>query len=170
VSRIDAAARREYLVVVNAGDDPAAMRIPTATPGSSWTQLLGPATSGASGAGGRVALRVPPLTALLYRADADVPGRGAARLTLRTGTDPYTNLLRLRATHGSADPLVVGFAVRRAGAKGWTRVAVDDGAPYAAYVNPRAYRRGETVSFVAVARASDGSLSTSPVLTLQPRR
>jgi hypothetical protein len=115
-------------------------------------------------------VRVPALSLLLYRADADLPRRGAARPTLRAANDLYTNLLRLRATHGSADPLVVGFAVRRAGASAWRRIAVDDGAPYSAYVSPRSYRRGERVSFVAVARSSDGAISTSPVVTLTPRR
>ena len=64
----------------------------------------------------------------------------------------------------------VTFAVRRAGATKWRRLAIDDGAPYRAFLDPRDYKRGERVPLVAVARASDGSVSTSPVLTVQVRR
>jgi hypothetical protein len=63
----------------------------------------------------------------------------------------------------------VAFAVRRASAKSWTRIGVDDGAPYRAYLDPRRYRRGEVVSLVAVVRASDGSVSTSTVVSVRPR-
>jgi hypothetical protein len=117
-----------------------------------------------------VTLRIAPLASLLYRADTDLPKRGAARVTLKAAADLYTNLLRVTATAGTTDPLSVTFAVRRAGGKRWKRVSVDDGAPYRAFLDPAAYRRGEKVSVVAVALASDGAVATSPVLVLQPRR
>jgi glycosidase len=170
VSRVDREARREYLAVFNASEQPVSVTIPTATPSSAWTQLLGPATALSTDATGRAALRVPPLSSLLYRAAADLPRRGAARLTLRAGGDLYTNLLRLTATHATADPLAVTFAMRRAGAEAWKRLASDDGAPYRAFVDPRSFKRGERVSLVAIARASDGTVSASRVLTVQPRR
>jgi hypothetical protein len=170
VSRIDRAARREYVAVFNASEEAVSVAIQTATPSSSWAQLLGPAASFTTAANGRATLRVPPLSALLFRAASDLPRRGAPRLTLRAGPDLYTNMLRLTATAATLDPLDVTFAVRRAGAKSWRRLAVDDGSPYRAYVDPRGFRRGERISLVAVGRATDGSVSTSPVLTLQPRR
>jgi hypothetical protein len=79
-------------------------------------------------------------------------------------------MLRLTATAATLDPLDVTFAVRRAGAKSWRRLAADDGSPYRAYVDPRGFKRGERISLVAVGRSTDGSVSTSPVLTVQPRR
>jgi glycosidase len=170
VSRIDRDARHEYLALFNASEEAASVAIQTATPSSTWTQLLGPAVSAATAANGRVTLRLPPLTALLYRADSELPRRGAARMTLKAGPDLYTNLIRLAAAPATADPLSVTFAVRRPGAKTWSRLGVDDGAPYRVFLDPRRYKRGEKVSLVAVARSSDGAVSTSPVLTLQPRR
>ena len=170
VSRIDRAARREYLAVFNASEEPRSVTIQTATPSAAWAQLLGPATSLATGANGRAPVRIPPLSALLYRAGSDLPRRGAARLTLRAGADLYTNLLRLRATAGTLDPLDVTFAMRGAGHRAWVRIAADDGSPYRAYLDPRGFKRGQKISLVAIARASDGSVSTSPVLTVQPRR
>jgi glycosidase len=170
VSRIDRDDRREYIAVFNAGEEPASIAIQTATPSSSWTQLLGPATSAATSANGRVTLRIAPLSTLLYRADSQLPRRGAARVTLRAASDVYTNLIRLTATPTTADPLSVTFAVRRPGAKAWARLAVDDGGPYRAFLDPRRFKRGEKLAVVAVVRASDGTISTSPVLSLEVRR
>jgi hypothetical protein len=170
VSRIDRVARREYVAVFNASEEAVSVAIQTATPSSSWAQLLGPAASFTTAANGRATLRVPALSALLFRAASDLPRRGAPRLTLRSGPDLYTNMLRLTATAATLDPLDVTFAVRRAGAKSWRRLAADDGSPYRAYVDPRGFKRGERISLVAVGRSTDGSVSTSPVLTVQPRR
>jgi glycosidase len=170
VSRIDRDARREYLAAFNASGTQATVTVQTATPSSGWTQLLGPVTTATTPESGRVTLRIAPLTALLYRAGSELPRRGAARLILKAAADQYTNLLRVTATPATQDPLGVAFAVRRAGAKQWKRLAVDDGAPYTAFVDPRGYKRGETISLVAVARASDGTVSMSPVLTLRPRK
>jgi glycosidase len=170
VSRIDAQARREYLALFNAGEAPASVTIQTATPSSAWAQLLGPGVSAASAANGRVTIVVPALSSLLFRAESELPRRGAARLTLRAATDLFTNQTRVTVTPTTVDPLSVTFAVRRANASSWTRLAVDDGAPYRAFLDPRRYRRGERVSLVAVARASDGTVSTSRVLTITPRR
>ena len=119
VSRIDREARREYLAVFNASEEPASVTIQTATPGTTWAQLLGPETPAATGANGRMTLRIPPLSALLYRADSELPRRGRPRLTLRAAPDRFTNLLRLTATSTTPDPL--GVCVRRAagGSEGW---------------------------------------------------
>jgi glycosidase len=170
VSRIDREARREYLAVFNASEQAATVTVQTSTPGSQWAQLLGPGTTVTTAANGRASVRVPALSTVLFRALSELPRRGAARPTLRAAPDLYTNLLRLTATAGTTDPLAVTFAVRRAGGKQWKRLASDDGAPYRAYVDPRSFGRGERVSLVAIARSSDGGVSTSPVLTVQPRR
>jgi hypothetical protein len=77
--------------------------------------------------------------------------------------------VRISATPRSVDPLSVSFAVKRPG-RAWSRIGTDDGAPYGVFVDPRDFRRGQAVSLVAVARASDGSSSTSPVLTARLRR
>jgi len=170
VSRVDRAARREYLAAFNAAEEPVSVTVQTATPSTTWSALLGGSEAVRTAANGRATLRVPPLSALLYRADAELPRRGAARLTLRVAPDRFTDLLRLSASPASVDPLSVTFALQRARGGRWARVGVDDGAPYAVYLDPRRFRRGERVSVVAVGRASDGSVSTSSALTVQPRR
>jgi glycosidase len=168
VSRIDRAARREYVAAFNASEEPATVTLQTATPSSAWSSLVGSATATASLANGRTTIRIPPLSAALFRAETSLPRRGAARLKLRIAPDRFTNLVRVAATSGSVDPLSVSFAVKRPGRK-WARLGTDDGAPYGVFVDPRGYRRGQPVSFVAVARASDGTVSTSPVVTAKVR-
>jgi alpha-amylase len=168
VSRIDRASRHEYLAVFNAGEESARVTVSTATPSASWEPLLG--TAGAqSAATGRVTLTVPALSAVLLRAEAELPKRGAARPALTVRPDEISSLLRVSAAASTLDPLSVTFAVRRAGASRWSRLGVDDSGPYAVYVDPRRYRKGERISLVAVVRASDGSVSTSPVLSVTPR-
>ena len=168
VSRIDRESRREYLAAFNASETAATVTVQTATPSSAWAPLLGAIATTASLANGRTTLRIPPLSAALFRAGNELPRRGAARLRLKLAADRFTNLVRISAGATSVDPLSVSFAVKRPGKK-WARIGTDDGAPYGAFVDPRDFSRGQPVSFVAVARASDGSVSTSPVLTAQVR-
>jgi glycosidase len=168
VSRIDREARREYVAVFNTSGEPASATVQTATPSSAWSTLLGTATATTSLANGRTTIRIPPLSASLFHAEASLPRRGAARLTLRVAPDRFTNLVRIGATTASMDPLSVSFAVKRPG-KRWVRIGTDDGAPYGVFLDPRNFRRGQAVSLVAVARASDGSVSTSAVVTARLR-
>ncbi|MET0561037.1 MAG: alpha-amylase family glycosyl hydrolase [Gaiellaceae bacterium] len=167
VSRIDRGARREYLAVFNASEQATRVSPRTATPNALWQLLFGPGSRVTSNRDGQATIRIPPLSAIVYRAEADLPRRGAARLTLRIKPDPFTNLIRVAATPTTVDPVGVTFAVRRGGS--WRRLGVDDGPPYGVFIDPRDYRRGQSVSFVAVARASDGSVSTSPVVTVRLR-
>ena len=67
------------------------------------------------------------------------------------------------------EPVSVWFAIRRQSGA-WQKVAVDDSAPYRAFLDPARYRKGEHVEVVAVARALDGSTATSKVVTTTPRR
>ena len=171
LSRFDLSERREYVVVFNATRQQQSFSFATSTPSSEWAQQSGAdAKVVQSTSSGRISVGIEGLDAVLLRADSELPRRGAARVTLRTATDLYTNYLRLTATAGNPDPLSVTFAVRRLGDKEWRRLATDDGAPYRAFLNPRSYRRGEKLALVAVARSSDGAVSTSPVVSVQVRR
>ncbi len=171
VSRFDREDRREYLLVFNASEDEQSVTATTATPSSLWLQYTGSDVKRVdSDANGRVSVVVGSLDAVLLRAESQLPRRGAARATLRFGTDRFTNLKVLTASVTGRDPVSVTFAVRRPGAKSWARVAVDDGAPYRAFLDPKRFRRGEKIAAVAVVRSSDGVVSTTPVLPVQVRR
>ena len=170
VSRIDRAARREYVVALNSGTAAGKVTITTATPSSSWSLLLGSPGPAKSAANGRLAFTVPPLSAVVLRADGDLPKRAAPKPALRFGTDPLSGTLKVASARVStADPVSVAFAARR-GSGAWRRLATDDSPPYRAFVEPGRYRKGERIDLVAIATATDGSVAVSPVLRVTPRR
>ncbi len=170
VSRIDRSARREYVVAFNSGTTAGKLTIATATPSSSWSVLLGSGAPGKSGADGKLVVSVPPLSAVLLKADASLPKRAAPKPVLKFGADPLSgNLDVVSAKVATSDPVSVAFAVRR-GSGPWTRIAVDDSPPYRGFLEPGRYRKGEKVQLVAVVTATDGSVAVSTVLRATPRR
>ena len=170
VGRFDAAARREYVVAFNAGTAAARATVATATPSSAWAPLLGSAGGARSGSDGRLALTLPPLSAVLLRAESDLPARRPARPAVSVAADDLTETWRVSARVGAAGPVSVAFAVRRAGAARWTRLATDDSPPYRAFLDPRRFRRNERVHLVAIVRGLDGSTAVSPVVPFTVRR
>jgi hypothetical protein len=165
VSRIDRTERREYLVAVNNGTAAETATVPTATPSSSWSVLSGSSAAVKSGADGRLSMSVPPLSALLLRADSTLPSRAAPKPALKVGLDPESGtLFAATATVATADPVSVTFAQRR-GSGGWHRVASDDSPPYRAFLEPARYRKGEQVQVVAIVTATNGSVAVSKVVT-----
>lgn len=166
VSRIDALARREYVAVFNSGTSIARIVVPTSTPSATWTGLIG--VGSRSDAAGALLLSIPPTAALLLRAEADLPVARAGAPTLKIGPDDLTDLVRVTATP-SVKTVTVAFAVRRA-AGGWRRLAADDSPPYRAFLDPKSFRRKETVHLIAIARALDGTTAVSAVTPVVPRR
>lgn len=169
-SRIDAAARREYLAILNAGRAAEAVSVPTSTPLAGWTPLLGTRDRAESAPDGTVSFAVPPLTAVLFRADVDLRVSTPARPVLRVTADDFSEYWRAAATVPGTTPVSVTFAVRRAGATRWQRLAADDSPPYRAFLDPLRYRRDERVHVVAIVRALDGSTAVSPVVPFTVRR
>jgi hypothetical protein len=168
VSRIDAADWREYVVAFNATTAPATIRMKTSTPSSRWGVMLGTTEGETSDAGGELVLHVPALSAEAFSAVRALPVSKPARPVLRVAADDLTELTRVFVP-SQAQPLSVAFAVRRA-TGGWRRLAVDDSPPYRAFLDPAAYRRGETVHLVAIARALDGTTAVSSVVPTIVRR
>jgi hypothetical protein len=164
VSRIDAAARREYVAAFNSGSAPARITVPTATPSASWAPLLGATATVTSGPDGRLALELPPGSAVLLRAGADLPVSPPPAPVLKMSADDLTSMWRASATVATSQPLSVSFAVRRATGGAWRRLAVDDSPPYRAFIEPQHYHRGERLSVVAIARNLDGAKALSPIV------
>ena len=169
VSRIDLAARQELLAAFNAGTAAARVTVTTATPGTRWTDVLGATEPAASDTAGRLSLTVPPLTAVLLRADGQVPVNAPGRPVVRVAPDDLSALLRVSAALPGG-PASVTFAVRRPGGSGWQRAGVDDSPPYRVFLDPRRLRSGERISVVAVARGLDGRVALSPVVSTTVRR
>jgi glycosidase len=168
VSRFDLASRHEYLAAFNAGTTAASLTVPTATPGSAWSTLLGPERPVQSASTGRLTFSLGPLEAVLLRADAALPARPPVRPSLTVRADQLTNLVQARATVASAEPVSVAFAVKRARG-GWGRIAADGSPPYRGFLDPQRFRRGERAHVVALARWPDGTTTVSRVVATTPR-
>lgn len=165
VSRIDAVARREYVAAFNGGTATARVSVQTSTPSSSWTGLLGGRSR--TNASGALVLSIPPQGAVLLRAEAQIPAARAAAPAISVAADDLTEFRRVTAKPGSSTASVT-FAVKRA-RSGWRRLAADDSPPYRGFLDPAAYRKGETVHVVAISRALDGSIAVSPVVATTAR-
>ncbi len=142
------------------------MTVRTATPSTAWAELIegsAPVTSSGTGA---VSLKIPALTALLYRAESTIRPAAPGAVALRVTADDLTALRKASVQVAGGAPASVAVAVRRDRGKAWLRLGVDASAPYRVFLDPRRYRRGETLHLVAVARSLDGQVRQSPVVTV----
>jgi alpha-amylase len=162
VSRIDAATGREVVVAFNNGTTRASVTVPTATTSATWSVVFGNGT-----ANGNLSVTIPPVSALVAVASNTIPRAAPATPKLTAKPDELTDFVALSAGV-TGEPVSVWFATRRAGGT-WRKVAVDDSAPYRAFVDPSAFRNHEHVDAVAVARGLGGSVAVSPVVSFAPR-
>jgi hypothetical protein len=162
VSRIDEATRREVIVGFNNSGTAATVTVPTATPGTSWHIVFGTGTAKRG-----LTLTIPPVSAVVAVPNDGMPKAAPHKPELTAGPDALTEFTALTATV-AGEPVSVWFAIRRKGGA-WQRVAVDDSAPYRAFVNPLNFAKRAKVDAVAVARGLDGSVSVSRAVTFTPQ-
>lgn len=167
VSRIDAAAKREYLVLANSGTSPATIEIQTATPDSRWSVLFGNTPAPASGPHAKVTVTIPPVSATLLEGMAQIGASPVPKVGLQVRSDPLSNLFVAQANAPYRQPLTIAFAYRRAGTSTWRRLDVDDSPPYRAFLDPTHFKKHERLQLVAIARSLDGSTATSKVVSFR---
>ena len=165
ISRIDFTTGREVVTAFNSGAAPARVTVTTATPGS-WSVAFG-AGSATGGSGTSLALEIPPVSAVVAVPAGALPPSAPAKPLVSGRDDDLTSYYRLGATVKGVAPVSVTFAMRRRGGT-WQRVAIDDSAPYRAFLEPGRFRKREQIDVVAVARGVDGGTSISPIATLRP--
>jgi glycosidase len=163
VSRIDATTGKELVTAFNNGDTAVKVTVSTATPGAQWTVAYGPGTA-ASGAA--LTLTLPPVSALLAVPSAGIPQAAPGVPKLTAAEDALSSYDALQATV-SGPPVSVTFALSRHGGP-WRRLAIDDSAPYRAFVDPGTFAKRERIRVVAVARSLAGQTAVSKVVTLTP--
>ena len=164
VSRIDPTSRRETVVALNSGGARITLGVRTATPESSWKRVLGASPTG-SDASGRLRLVVDPLSAVVMRAEREIPAAAPARPVLTVAPDEQSTLWSVGAALPRDPPVSVTFAADRG--SGWQRLAVDPEPPYRAFLDPAKLEPGERVHLVAVARSLDGRTATSKVVSFR---
>jgi glycosidase len=162
-SRIDSATRTEYVVAFNTAGQPTTVTLPTASPNSSWTGLMGsPGTR--TGADARMTITIPPRSSMVLRADQPLPTPPAPSVTIRSAKDSVSGKYRLTAIVPGIDPSSVTFVMRRRGEQDWTVIGTDDARPFRVFVPPT---RGVTVEVAAVVKDSAGGVASSPPAPLR---
>jgi hypothetical protein len=160
-SRIDGQDLREYVVAFNSADTAASALVPTATPNSPWSSLLGGAPVRSDGAG-LVSVTVPARSSVVLRAAERLPRPGTPSVSVRVGKDFVTGRYRLTATVPGTDPSTVTFLVRRPRG-GWQAVGTDDARPFRVFLPPG---KG-TADVSAVVTDTVGQRASAPAIRVK---
>jgi hypothetical protein len=170
VSRIDWAARREYVVAVNSAASATHVSIQTSTPSSSWASLLGTDAQPASGSDGTLALDVPALGAIVLQAESQLPSGPPPKPVLKIARDRFSSLWQASASVSGNAPVSVGFAIKRTPRSGWELLAADDSPPFRAFLDRRRFAKKQKVYLVAIAHSLGGTTAVSKVVGFVPRK
>jgi pullulanase-type alpha-1,6-glucosidase len=160
-SRIDRAAKVEYVVALNNAEAARTVSIATFAPsGASFQAIYGATGSASADAGGRLSLTVPPLGVVVYRQAAANPGNPGGSPIGPTisftapvsGTVLATQGLVELAASVSGNPFAeVSFAVSVDGGA-YQPLGTDTNAPYRVFYDARGLHGGATLRFKAVVR------------------
>ena len=162
-SRISRDERREFVVALNNADTAKTVELQTLRRGSSYTRVW-PAAGAqvSSDAEGRIRLRVPPMGAVVYRADRLVAERTAAPdVVFRTpeagGTVGGRAEIAAAVLAGGFNEVTMAW--RPAGTSGWRALGTDDNAPYRVFHDVSGLADGTLVEYRAILRDSSGNHS-----------
>jgi pullulanase-type alpha-1,6-glucosidase len=183
-SRVDPSERVEYLVAVNNATTPQAITVDTWSAGVPFRGVYGgsatitatdsgrltagsaplrPLAAATAGADGKLALTVPPLSAVVYRADRVIPqpgGEPAIRIT-EPAPDAAVATRAAVTAQVTGDPLAsVTVAARVDGGK-WTLIGSAHRAPYRVQHDLTGLAAGTPIEYKAVVRDSAGRTATA---------
>lgn len=162
ISRLDFATGHEVVTAFNNGATPATVSVPTSSPNATWSVAFGTGSASAN-----LTLTIPPVSALVAVPSTTMPKAAPPKPTLTSRADDLTAYYRLGVTGIAPSAVSVAFAIRRHGGT-WQRIAIDDSAPYRAFLTPTRFKKHERVSGVAVARGFDGTISVSQIGSFVP--
>ena len=162
ISRLDLTSGREVVTAFNNGTTSATVTVPTSTAGASWTIAFG--TGSASG---NLKLTIPALSAVVALPSTTITKAAPPKPVFSARADDLTAFYRLGVTGVGTSAISVAFAIRRNGGA-WQRLAIDDSAPYRAFLAPTRFKKREPVQGVAVARGLDGAIAVSQIARFVP--
>jgi len=153
-SRVDRRARREYVVAFNNSESEAGTVLDTFVgEGVELRRIYGSGTPTlTTGDDGELALDVPALSAVVYRASKRVPASTRAPgvfLEPVTPTESARSRMRVVADVDGASFYEVTFQAR-AGNGGWRTIGTDDNAPYQVFHDTRDLRPGTSLEYRSV--------------------
>ncbi|GAA3688454.1 hypothetical protein GCM10022399_00030 [Terrabacter ginsenosidimutans] len=164
ISRIDKAAKREYVVVANNATTAKTATFATYSAGSKLVPLLGATADLRAAADGRVTVTVPPLSVAVYRANSTMAQPKSAPAIFPTSPSAG-GVVGGRAEIGAAVPgnsfAEVTFLQRPVGTSAWTPIGTDDNAPYRVFHDVSGLAKGTLVEYRMVAKDLSGHVSAT---------
>ncbi|HYN96238.1 MAG TPA: alpha-amylase family glycosyl hydrolase [Pilimelia sp.] len=165
-SRIDRRQQHEYVVALNNSEQARTAAVPTYLSRAGFARVYGTGPARvASGSDGRLALTVPPLSTLVYRATERLPRSSAApAIRLAPPAPAAESRGRMRvaaAVAGRAFAEVTFYA--QAGGGRWAPIGTDDTAPYQVFHDVSGLRPGAPVRYRAVVLDNAGHTAASAV-------
>ena len=162
-SRLDTAARREYVIAVNNAATAQTVTVDTWTPGTGFQGIHGGAGGARTTADGKLTITVPPLSSVAYRATGTVPQAGA-KPTVTITTPEQGALVPTRAdltATTTGDPLSTVTVEARVGQGRWTTLGVADEAPYEISHDLDGLAGATPVTYRATVRDGKGRTATT---------
>ena len=155
----------EYVVALNNATTEKTASIPTYSADMGFTGIWPTGMPAATTTGAReLDVTVPPLSAVVYRADgvvADAPAPGISVSKPPVGTE-VTGRIDLSANVAGTAPAQVTFAVRANGGD-WTVVGTDDNKPYSMQYDVSKYAKGTTLDLRAIVKTRPGDLNADMI-------
>ncbi|MCX6496531.1 MAG: alpha-amylase family glycosyl hydrolase [Rhodoluna sp.] len=167
ISRFDKTDRREYVVAFNSGSSAKAIKIPTATPSSSWQSLLTTSTL-TSSATGELSVSVPARGTVIFRANNQLPlADDNVSITLSTQINAGSQSVVLSSGVSNQDLGTVTFVMKN-GAGPWISIGSDDSRSFGMTWDYQplvgaGLPAGSKISFAAIYKSSSGAISASGV-------
>ena len=173
-SRMDPEDKVEYVVAINNADTEQTATFETYQPQHRMLKGVWPASNKGdqlkTDVEGRVTVTVPPLSAVVYKANAKLRADGDVPAPVFSAPGA-TGIVTGRAEVGVAVPggdfTQVTFAWRPVGTQEWMPIGTDDNAPYRVFHDVSGLAQGTPVEYRAIARDHDGDfgvVSTSSVV------
>jgi glycosidase len=162
ISRLDLASGHEVVTAFNNGTTPATVSVSTSSPNATWSIVFGSGSVSSN-----LTLTIPPVSAIVAVPSTTIPRAAPPKPVLTARADDLTAYYRLGVAGLGSSTVSVAFAIRRHGGA-WQRIAIDDSAPYRAFLTPTRFKKHEHVEGVAVARGLDGTISTSQIASFVP--
>ena len=165
VSRIDKAAKREYLVVTNNAATSKTATFATYSPSIRFDSLLGGGSGVRADRFGRVTVTVPAYGTTVLRATGRMPAASAAPVILPLAPKSGGTVGgRAEISAALADTSAfaeVSFYYRPAGTSDWKLIGTDDNPRYRVYQDVSALPKGSLLEYRIVARDLQGRYSAT---------
>ncbi len=158
VSRIDATSGVEYLVVLNNDAAEASATFDTYSRDGAFSHVYGPIGEIIAQEQGRVTVKVPAQSAVVWQATGPMSAPCTADVALtQPGGGTVSTAAQLRATSDSGCFTQITFAVRQQGEETWQPLGTDDAPPFGVYHDVSHLADNTELEYIAVARFADGS-------------